>query len=145
MSLHRIEQLFLVVSDAVLENDFDVFDISDTSGRITFHHHQVRILSDGNRADAIVASEEDRAVQSGDANGLHRWKAGVDQQLDFPLIAKAWNVAADADRIWSREKEAAGCHECPLEVHVAAKQKGDIGLRGPGPIAPVEVRFARGR
>src|SRR5438105_12675449 len=114
MSLDRIEQLFRVVSDAILENDLDVFDIGDVSGRITFHDDEVRILSDGNRADVIVAPEEDRTVQSGDANCLDRCEAGVDQQLDLTLIAKAGNVAADTDRIRPREQEAAGYDEGAL-------------------------------
>jgi hypothetical protein len=44
VTLHRIEQPFGVVPDAVLEDDFDVFDIRDASGRITLHHHEVRVL-----------------------------------------------------------------------------------------------------
>jgi hypothetical protein len=57
MPLHRIEQLFSVISDALLE---DVFDVRDASGRITFHHREVRVLPNGNGADLILSAEINR-------------------------------------------------------------------------------------
>src|SRR5258708_20484458 len=71
-ALHRIQQLAGVVSDAVLEDDFDVFDVRDASGRITLHHHEVCVLPSRNRADLILAAEKHGTVQSRDPNGLAR-------------------------------------------------------------------------
>src|SRR6266568_6538306 len=102
VALHRFEQLFGVVSDAVLEDDFDVFDIRDARGGIALHHHEVRVLSGRDRADLILAAEKDRTVQRRDPNRLDRCESGLHQQLDLPLIAKARNVAANADGIRSR-------------------------------------------
>src|SRR6202521_155892 len=86
---YRIEQLLGIVSDTVLEDDFDVFDIRDASGRITSHHHEVGVFASQNRADLILAAEIDSTVQSRDPNSLDRWEPGIYQQLDLPLIPKA--------------------------------------------------------
>src|SRR5438067_5144847 len=54
VTLHRIEKLRGVVSDAVFENDFDVLDIGNARGRIAFDHDEVGVLSDGDRSDPIL-------------------------------------------------------------------------------------------
>src|SRR5207237_9444833 len=99
VTLHRIEKLRGVVSDAVFENDFDVLDIGNALGRIAFDHNEVGVLSDGDRSDPILPAEEDRAIECRDADRLHRREAGFNEQLDLALIAEAGAVAADADRI----------------------------------------------
>jgi len=45
VALHRIQQFIGVVSGAILEDNLDIFDIRDPSGRITFHHDEVCVLS----------------------------------------------------------------------------------------------------
>ena len=45
MAFHGIQQLLRVVPDAVLEDDFYVFDVRDSRGRIALHHHEVRVLT----------------------------------------------------------------------------------------------------
>src|SRR5438874_2432809 len=71
MALYGIEQLFRVVSSAVFEDDFNVFDIRNVSGRIAFYHDEVGILSNGDRSNLFLTSEKNRAVQSGDVNCLN--------------------------------------------------------------------------
>src|ERR1700730_14987203 len=75
--LHRIEQLIDVISDAVLEDNGDVFDIRDASGWIALHNHQIRVLSGRNRTDVILATEKDGTVQCCDPNRLYRREPGI--------------------------------------------------------------------
>jgi hypothetical protein len=94
--------------------DFDVFDVGDASRRITSHHGEVRVLPDCNRADLVLAAEEDRTVRRGDANGLDRRESDFDQQLDLALIANAGKQAAETNRIGSRDEEPARGDACVM-------------------------------
>src|SRR5262245_27359211 len=86
-AFHGIEQLLRVVPDPVLEHDLHVLHVGDAGGRIALDHDQVRALSHRDRADLILPAEVGRAVERGDPDRLHRGEAGLDQQLDLPLIA----------------------------------------------------------
>jgi len=44
---NRLEKLLCVVPDAVLEDDFHVFDVSNLLRRIASDHHEVRVLARG--------------------------------------------------------------------------------------------------
>src|SRR2546425_5720736 len=115
---HRLQELGRIVSHAVLEHDLDVLDIRDATSWIALHHHQVRVLANGDRADLILAAEKGRAVQGRDVNGLDRREPGLDQQLDLPLIPEAGDVTGETDRIGAREQGLArrreGARQAPL-------------------------------
>jgi len=51
-------------------------------------------------------------------NGLNGRESSLHQQLDFALIGESWNQATKADRIGSRNQQAAGRDESALELHV---------------------------
>src|SRR5262249_16884357 len=146
MAPDGIEQLLRVVTDAVLEDDLDVLDVRDARRRVALDHDQVRVLPGRDRTDLPVAAEEDRAVQRRDPDRLDRREPGLDQQLDFPLIAEARDHAAIADRVGSREQQAAGGDEGALQLHLAAKQErvGRLGRWIGGPAPADQVRLARG-
>src|SRR5574337_1756515 len=67
---HRFQQRLRVVADAVLEHGFDVFDVIDVTRGIAFHDDQVGILARGDRTDAVLQSQIERAVATGDADRL---------------------------------------------------------------------------
>jgi hypothetical protein len=43
---HRIQEPLRVVADAVLEDDFDVFNIGNLLGRIALDHHEVQVSAE---------------------------------------------------------------------------------------------------
>src|ERR1700730_6746233 len=94
-SVHGLEQLSRIVSDAILEYDFDVFHISDVSGWITFHYDEVGVCSRRNGADAVFAPEIDRTVPGRNLDRLSRRESGRYQQLNLPMIPKGRNHAAE--------------------------------------------------
>ena len=87
--LHRCDQLRRVVADALLEHRLDLADVADRRRRIAVDHDQVGLLADRDAADALVAAEILRAVQRRDRDRLERREAGIDQQLDLPLIRES--------------------------------------------------------
>ena len=45
-TLYGIQKLVGVVANTVLEDDFDVFDVRNSSRRITFRYDEIRVLPD---------------------------------------------------------------------------------------------------
>src|ERR1700689_1079657 len=86
---NRSKQFLRVVSNSILENDFRVLDISNSLGRIAFDDDQIRVLTSLNGANAALLAFKDRAIQRGNTDGLHRRKARLDEQFEFPLITEA--------------------------------------------------------
>ena len=70
------------------------------------------------------ASEVTRAVQRGDADGLERREARLDQQFDLALIGVAGDDAASPGRIGAGDEHAAGAGKRALERHRLGKQPG---------------------
>ncbi len=62
-SLDRLDQFLRVVANAVFENDFDVFDVGNCRGGISFHHHQIGLFARRDRTDARVFAEKFRAIE----------------------------------------------------------------------------------
>src|SRR5947208_8760659 len=58
----RINQLERVEAHAILEHGLDPADIRDRRRRVSVDDHQIRLLADGDRADARVAAKISRAV-----------------------------------------------------------------------------------
>src|ERR1019366_363238 len=86
---NRSKQFLRVVSNSILEDDFRILDISNSLGRIAFDDYQIRVLTGLNGANAALLAFKDRAIQRGNANGLHWRKSCLDEQFDLPLITEA--------------------------------------------------------
>src|SRR5690349_3596580 len=125
-TLYGLDQLLRVVAYAVFENDLDLFDVADTGGRVTFHHHQIRLFAGCNRADARFLTKKLRAVQRRDLDRFERRKTGLHQQLHLTLIAKACDDAAVARRIEPGQKQTTSLHKRALEIHRLAQQRDII-------------------
>jgi len=91
---HRFDQLRGVVADPLLEYHPDVTHIGDARCRIPRDHHEVGVLSHGDRPRTIGAPEKRRAIQRADANRLQRREAALDQQLQLVLVRVARDDAA---------------------------------------------------
>src|SRR5262245_20213838 len=148
MPLHRLEQLRRVVTHSVLEDELDVLDVGDASGRIALQDDEVRALADRNRADAACLTEVGGAVERRDPDRFDRRKPGFDQQLDLALVTVARDVSVEANGIRAGEEQPASRHESALQVHVAPQEAGVGFLFRPvdRAAATVEVGVAqRGR
>ena len=86
---HRSKQFLRVVANSILKNNFRILDISYSPRRIAFDDHQIRVLASLDGANACLLAFKDRAIQCGNANGLHGRKSRPDEKLDFPLITEA--------------------------------------------------------
>src|SRR6266702_7683392 len=78
-----------VVTDAVLEHDFDFLDVFDICGRISLYHEDIGQLADRQRADSIQLTEKLRAIGSGDVNRLHRREPSFHEQFNFALVTES--------------------------------------------------------
>src|SRR5450432_3544912 len=99
--LYRVEQLLHVVAVAVLENDLDAFDIGNVLRRVALDHPQIRVFAHRDRPDAVLQSQEDRAVQGGDSNRVDGRKSGRDKKLELALIGEARKQSSVSNRIGS--------------------------------------------
>src|SRR5436309_13271215 len=72
-----------VVTDAVLEHDFDFLDVFDIRGRISLYNDDIGQLADRQRADSIQLTEKLRAIGSVDVNRLHRRDLRFHEQFNF--------------------------------------------------------------
>src|SRR4051794_10166647 len=52
-----VDELLRVVTNALLEDDFDLLDIAHVSGRIAVEQHEVGLLSRSDRPDLICTAE----------------------------------------------------------------------------------------
>src|SRR5437660_12923162 len=66
---HRLDELRRIVANAILKNDFDVFDIFDFLRGIAFYNNDVGLCAGGNRAHAIHLSPEWCAIRGLAATG----------------------------------------------------------------------------
>lgn len=69
----------------LFEHHLDVTDVADPGRRIAVDDNDVCVLSDRNRAGAIGAAEECRAVQGADADCLERRESAFHQQLEVTM------------------------------------------------------------
>ena len=74
-----VQQLLRVVTDAILENDLNLFDIRNLSGRITLHHHKIRVFSNGYGTNLFLSAQVNSPVQSGNFDGFDRRESGFNQ------------------------------------------------------------------
>src|SRR5579864_2025505 len=121
---NRLNQFCRIISDAILENDFHLLDVLDFRGGVAVNHSEVGGFSRGQRANAIVFSEEFRAILRGDMNGLDGSEARFDEQFDFSLVAETGEIAAIAGGVFTGEQHAASLHEIPLELHFVLQKNG---------------------
>src|SRR5215210_2084581 len=97
-SLYRLDQFLRVIADSILEDDLDLLDVADIRGRISFHHHQVSLLPDGDGADMRLLTKKPGTVEGGDLDRFHWREAGFNQQLDFAQVAESSHHASVASR-----------------------------------------------
>ena len=116
LSLHRRDELGRVVADAFLEHEGDFADVGDLRGRISVDDDEVGLLADGDRSDAVGASEVRRAVERADLDGLERRESALDEQLELALVGESGDHAAAARRIGAGEQRSAGAEEIHLEL-----------------------------
>src|SRR5262249_19753851 len=83
-----VDEFLGVVSDAVFEDEVDVFDLGDFGAGIAFDDHNVSALTGFERTDALGFAEILRAIQSLDADGFERSETGFDEKLDVALITE---------------------------------------------------------
>src|SRR5260370_31557629 len=81
--LHRLDQFFRIVADAIFENDLDLFDVADVRRGISFNNHQVSLFARSDRTDAGVLSQKLCAVEAGNLDRFDRSKTRFDQELDL--------------------------------------------------------------
>src|SRR2546422_9203126 len=74
--LHRLNQLLRVIADTILEDDFDLLDVADIGGGVSFHHHQVGLFAGSEGADMRVLTKKPGAVETGNPYRFERGKAG---------------------------------------------------------------------
>src|SRR6266567_8808186 len=96
-----------VVTDAVLEHDFDFLDVFDIRGRISLYHDDIAQLADRQRADSIQLTEKLRAIGSGDVNRLHRRKPRFYEQFNLALVTESRDNSAISRRIEPCQQQAA--------------------------------------
>src|SRR3989441_2033141 len=78
-------------------------------------HHKIRRLARCERADALQLAEELSAVRRGDVNGLDGREAGINQQLDFALVAESGDDAAIPSWVESCEQQRSEEHTSELQ------------------------------
>ena len=81
--LHRLDQFLRVVAYSILEDDLDLFYFADVYRGVSFHYHQIGLLSYRDRADTRVFAEKLCAVEAGYLDRFQRRKPSFDQKLNF--------------------------------------------------------------
>src|SRR5581483_647028 len=76
---YRIQQLFRVVADTVLEYDLHFLNILNPPRGIALDDDQVSILSNRNRSNLLLPSQIARAVQGGNLDRFERRKSCLNQ------------------------------------------------------------------
>src|SRR5713101_7578937 len=104
---YRLDQLWRIVPDALLEDELRLLDVLDLLRRIPLDQHQVGELAWRDGADPLR---------------LHRREARLDQELHPALIAEASQGAAVAGRIAAGQEGPAGGDERALELHLQLQQ-----------------------
>src|SRR5271163_3386489 len=123
-----VQQLLRVVADTVLEDNFDIFDVGNLLRWISLDHHQVGVLSRSHRADLLVSTQVNGAVQSGYLDGLDRSESGFDQQLNSALIAKSGKHVTSASGIGAGEQQSSSRDEGTLQPQFMLPQQRRINL-----------------
>ena len=80
------------------------------------YNYQVGLLAGCDGTDPGALAEELGSVGGSNVDRLYRSKAGLDQQLDFTLIAKSSRDAANSGRVAARQQQAAGLGEVMLKL-----------------------------
>ncbi len=104
LSLHRFENGFAVVANALFEDEGHGLDGGGVLHRIAGDDGNIRSFADGQRAYIAVAAQIMRAIQGRDLQRLRKAEAFFRQQLDLALAGEAWNHAAIAGGIGARER-----------------------------------------
>jgi hypothetical protein len=81
LAAHGFDELRGVVTDAVFEDDLNLFDVFDIGRGVPLQHDDVGGFAGSQRANFIELAEEFGAVRSGDVNGLERREACLDEKL----------------------------------------------------------------
>src|SRR5439155_5528184 len=102
-------------ADAILEDNFHLFDVLDVRSGIAVNDDQVRSLASGNGADAIRLAEELRSVRCDDADGFNGRESGFNEQLRLALVAEPRQHATVAGGILAGQQQTAGLDEVALE------------------------------
>src|SRR3984885_11789844 len=114
----------------------------------TLNKDEISIFSGGNCGNMILLAQENRAVESGDLDGLHWRESGLNQKFDLALIAKSWNDSAVAGRIRPGQEQTSRLNKFAFQFHVAFEKHRPVSFRrlqARGPLPGVKVSRARFR
>src|ERR1700747_1027244 len=93
LAAHGFDELCGVVTDAVLEDDLNPFDVFDIGRGVSLQHDDVGGFAGSQRANFVELAEEFGAVRSGDVNSLERREACLDEKFHFALVAESGDHA----------------------------------------------------
>ena len=101
-----------VVAYAVFEDNLYFFYVIDVDGGVAVDDDEVGVFANGYAADGGLFAFVGGAVEGSDFDGFERGEAaGVDEELDFALVAEAGKSAAVAGGIEACYEEATSVHE----------------------------------